>query len=449
VGPKAQQTHIISRSPDSNERTDDIVWALQQASFGDVGESNHTPLSNLTVGERLELRRRRRGLSRKVVANLVGRSEEWLRLVESGRRKLDSVEALVRLVEILRIDDPSELIDFPASRVRRSTVSDVAAALRQASLDYPVIRADMAKKGSDSDLTDIAARIRQCRINWWRSPDRYSRMTRDLPSLLRASATAHHHLQSHESARVSVDAYHLARELFTVCGDNTMAAIVADRAMGMSNQTGSLLDKAISASHVAETLCHLGFANECLRYSLGAINHLTHEASQTVGFAALRGAFCIVAARAAAMLHDMPETARLMAAAFDLAHEIGLDSDASGVLFGPTEVGIATVELALCRHDPDEAIRQATCLDIPAKYVVGQIAKFHINLASAYIARADDVAATFALTKAAQACPEDIRYDGMAQRCLLYLIRRSNSLIRHEVDRLISLVVNPGVLSLS
>src|ERR1041384_5024435 len=54
--------------------------------------------------------RRSRGLSRRVLANLVGCSEEWLRLVEKGARPLDRLSTIMRIADVLRVNDLSELV---------------------------------------------------------------------------------------------------------------------------------------------------------------------------------------------------------------------------------------------------------------------------------------------------------------------------------------------------
>src|SRR5262245_61025488 len=68
------------------------------------------------MGNMLATARRRKGLSRRVVAELVGRSEEWLRLIEVGQRRLDSIEMAAKLSEVLHIDDIARFIEWPAAK---------------------------------------------------------------------------------------------------------------------------------------------------------------------------------------------------------------------------------------------------------------------------------------------------------------------------------------------
>lgn len=68
----------------------------------------------LPSGKRIEHLRRSQGLPRRVLAERVGRSEEWLRQIERGKRELDSISVLTRLAEILPFDNISQVVGpFP------------------------------------------------------------------------------------------------------------------------------------------------------------------------------------------------------------------------------------------------------------------------------------------------------------------------------------------------
>jgi transcriptional regulator with XRE-family HTH domain len=47
------------------------------------------PVDYVSVGERIAIYRRRRGLSQVALANLIGRSEAWVSQVERGIRHVD------------------------------------------------------------------------------------------------------------------------------------------------------------------------------------------------------------------------------------------------------------------------------------------------------------------------------------------------------------------------
>ncbi|MFI1917935.1 helix-turn-helix domain-containing protein [Nocardia sp. NPDC020380] len=394
-----------------------------------------------TVGQRLEFRRRRRGLSRKVVANLVGRSEEWLRLVESGQRKLDSLEVLARLAEVLQIDDVTELIDWPSRVIPHTNVEphECLRELREVIIDHPALRIRSNRPVDDYDQAVLTADLRTCRQVWTGSAQRYSQLTRTLPDVIEAARSARWQLQNLETADQLVEAYHIARHLLSACGDHSMAATVADRAMGTAAQVHQPLLIAASAWHVATALLHSGHPVESHDYALAAACRLTETGLSTPDSDIIDAALRLLASHAAAVAGDLTESAGLLSEAKTRAVSFGADRTARGIPFGPSEVGITTVEMALAQHDPDQAIRLAPAVPLFEGQSYERRAAYHICQARAYVLRREDAEATLALMKIANVSPEDIRYDAEAHHCVQHLLRRDNYLTRTEVGYLAKL----------
>ena len=57
----------------------------------------------LSIGERIAFYRRRRGLSQVVLANLIGRTEDWLSKIERGEREIRRLDVLVEVAGALRV----------------------------------------------------------------------------------------------------------------------------------------------------------------------------------------------------------------------------------------------------------------------------------------------------------------------------------------------------------
>jgi transcriptional regulator with XRE-family HTH domain len=62
-------------------------------------------LAGKRTGERVQILRERRGLSRSVLAGLVGMSASWLKGIETGRRLPPRLPVLVKLAEALSVGD--------------------------------------------------------------------------------------------------------------------------------------------------------------------------------------------------------------------------------------------------------------------------------------------------------------------------------------------------------
>src|SRR5882757_4328869 len=76
-------------------------------------------MSDISFGRRVALARQRRGLSRRALGDLVGRSAEWVRQVERGDRDVDRLSVLRQLAEVLRIGDLPAFLDCAVPSPRR------------------------------------------------------------------------------------------------------------------------------------------------------------------------------------------------------------------------------------------------------------------------------------------------------------------------------------------
>nr|WP_167484397.1 helix-turn-helix transcriptional regulator [Nocardia terpenica] len=394
------------------------------------------------VGERIKLLRLQRHLSRRVVANLVGRSEEWLRLVESGRRRLENVQVMIRLADVLQVDDFNEFIDRPARRGRRGKDAgdDLVLALRKVIVDHPGIQVAGEAAGPVESMQVESDELGRCQEAWASSSRRYSVLAERLPAVLAACRILQWQAQSAETADMLIRAYHLSRELLTRTGAHNLALIVADRAMTTAGQIKWPVLMAASAWHFGNALLYLDQADECRRYAVATAERLSMWSPDSANRTYLWGALHLLAAKGAAATPDPLEAERLLRLAQAAAVELSEDRRICGLVFGPTEIGIARIEMALGQRDFDEVVRIAGELEVPDGYPVGGRARFRIAVAYAFARRGDDVAAASTLSRAADACAEDLRYDPDARRTLQLLMDRRNHLVRTDVVRLAALI---------
>ncbi|MFI6213098.1 helix-turn-helix domain-containing protein [Nocardia brasiliensis] len=391
------------------------------------------------VGQTIELRRLQRGLSRRLVAELVGRSEEWLRLVETGRRHLDSIRTIIRLSEVLGIEDFRELIELPSppplSAEPPPSSLGLTRQLVSAIVDGPVaVIATPSDPHPSRSVDDLAAELRQCRDIWQSSPSRYSLLVEQLPPLL---ATTHHfygETASFDQLKLLVQIYHLARELLTDVGAHTAAWTCADRAMAMAMAMGRRRRQpyiAECACHVATAWLHLNRPDKCQRYAMSVCKRLdAHRCARQ------RGALQLIAAQGAAAQANLPVAQRLLATAGQAAGEIDCKRTTFGVDFDLNEVALTRMKIALGRANFTEVIEIGAEIDPLPSTPVRQRTRYHTVLAQAFIGRNEDVAATFELTKASDACPEDLRYNADTNETVRTLTLRHHRLVRRDLDRL-------------
>ncbi|MFE6840770.1 helix-turn-helix domain-containing protein, partial [Streptomyces sp. NPDC057705] len=63
----------------------------------------------LGFGQRMQILRTRRGLSRPTVAGLLGMSPSWVKQVERGEIGMPRLPLILRIAELLRVRDLSDL----------------------------------------------------------------------------------------------------------------------------------------------------------------------------------------------------------------------------------------------------------------------------------------------------------------------------------------------------
>ncbi|RDI50741.1 helix-turn-helix domain-containing protein [Nocardia mexicana] len=399
------------------------------------------------VGQRIELRRLQFGLSRRVVANLVGRSEEWLRLVESGRLRLDSVEVITRLADVLRIDDFRDLIDRPVRGGRSAAwnAGDLFDDLRSEMLDHPAIGVTRAAANGIGErpvsMPGTADALAGCERIWRQSRHRYSELAQRLPRLLAAARQTYWRSAGAEGADPLLRAYHLTREVLSGIGAHDLAWLAADRAMVVASYSDDPPVLAASAWQLSDALLRLDRPGAGRDYALAAVARLAPGRSDVD---VLRGALQLLAATAAAAIPDPAEAERLLDAATGTSVRLGAVHCVRGIGFGPTEIGLARMEIALARNDVDAVLGAAAETEPADDCPVGRRARYHTMAAAAFAGRNDDMGAAFELAKAADAAEEDLRYDLDAHRTLRQLLQHDNGLLRRDLTRLAALVGQDG-----
>lgn len=394
--------------------------------------------NELTVGERIELRRRQRGLSRRVVAHFVGRSEEWLRLIERGKQPLDSLVMITRLAEVLRIEDFRELVDVPKRRARgtKTTARAWVEVFEQVLADHPAQLGRYQTWADGLTVDDLAAEIHACQQIWISSSSRFTQMQQRLPRVLAAARRYRWQVRDRTSSCMTLRAYHLARPVLTRIGADTMATIVADRAMETALGIDDLRWSASTEWHFANALLHVNRFARAQAFATTAAERMSATSAEQVH---LRGALIMVAAKSAAYGHDRARADLLIGRAREAAQTLGGEKTMFGIGFGPVEIELARMEIALAHGDFAEVVRIAEEVEVTDRHPLTSRTRYHIAVACAFAHDGEAVAATLALERAADACPEELRYDEDARRILQRLVRIGNRRPRAALARLCAL----------
>ncbi|MET7465915.1 helix-turn-helix transcriptional regulator [Nonomuraea sp. NPDC005501] len=400
----------------------------------------------LVDGARIMAMRRARGLSRRVLADLVGCSEEWLRLVEKGVRPLDRLSTLMRIAGVLRVVDMSQLVGGPIALPAVSGPAGSGSAVSGSAMAGPGGHAGGHSGGADEmglallfprrpAEGEAAAGVHRVRRHvtaawevWRRSPRRYTELRRDLPGLLvMADATAREPYRAQAQAGAGVELGRVYRLFATVlrgCGEHALALLAADRAV--SAAPGDPSAAALARAETAEVLVRLGRPADARRVALAAAD-LAAEAPGPPGAGGTRtedgserrsavGACLLAAALAAAAENDLLGAEELLNRARRLAGRLGEDRDDFLV---ELDLRAASAAVRVGRHR--QALRLAEGIDPARLSTRDRRVRQLLTLATAHAGDRDPRAAAALLRKVAETCPEELKHGARAVRLLAEL----------------------------
>jgi hypothetical protein len=136
------------------------------------------------------------------------------------------------------------------------------------------------------------------------------------------------------------------------------------------------------------------------------------------------GALHLVAAVAVARAGDGKEALALLDQARSGARRLGHDRNDFWMTFGPTNVAIDDVAVALEQGDPARALRHAVAVDPSGLPSLERRSSHHVHIAHAHSLRREDDQAVWALLAAERFNPEGLRYNMLVRELVRSLLRR-------------------------
>ncbi|MEV3925140.1 helix-turn-helix transcriptional regulator [Actinomadura coerulea] len=180
---------------------------------------------------RLAYYRKRAGKSRAVLGGLVGRSDSWVKGLETGRLSLPRLPMLIRLADALGLDDLADLVGD--QRLPRAAYTKHAHEsldeVRSSLATYPVGDADAPVPASV-----LAGRVEQAWRLWHTEKHERGAVAGRLPGLItdaRAAVRAASGSERREASRQLAQVYHLAQLFTTFQPAPELVYLTSDRAM--------------------------------------------------------------------------------------------------------------------------------------------------------------------------------------------------------------------------
>ena len=378
----------------------------------------------MTIGERVAWYRTRRGLSQEVLAGLVDRTTDWLSKVENGRAPLDRIPVVRALADALDVSlgdllgEPS-LTQWPSSAPQRTLTL-----LRDTLMDYASLTLALSD-GQRMPLPQLRSGVEAAWSAYQASRFGYAMTV--LPRLISgAHATARQATDEgtrREAERWLALAYHAAAATLGKVGESELGWIASDRGLAAAEASE---DRAVVAS-LLRSVAHSMMSNG--RYSAAAdvvsraTDRLTRgEQADDPTWWSLLGSLYLVGAMAAARADQAGEARTFLARARQAGAALGHDANHAWTAFGPTNVAVHDVSVALEVGDLQVALHLAPKVDgrgLPVERRVRHL----LEVARVYhlANRPDD--AVNVLLQAEQDSAEQVRYHYIARELVTTWMR--------------------------
>jgi transcriptional regulator with XRE-family HTH domain len=407
-------------------------------------------VQDMPIGERIKLYRRRRGLSQPRLAQLVGRSESWLSQVERGVRSVDRLSTIIELARVLHVQ-VIDLTGRPLSLAPNGgSHLDAVDGLRQALMSFSAIPAALGQPEEGRRGPDLA-RLRRTVVmaNELYQAGRYSGAGELLPGAIAdaQAATRELHGDERQAAFAGLaETYHITSKVLTKVSETELAWVAAERALAAAERAEAPLLVGASAYHLGHAFIKAGRINEATTLTMDAAAALAPTRRAGPDRLSLWGGLHLTALFGAARHNDRRAADQLLNEAEHTAGQLGEERNDFWFAFGPTNVRIHAVALAVELGDPDSAIRLGEGLDTSRlpDGVRGRRSALLVDLARSYTMRRMDAAAVNTLLDAERIAPETVRFNVVVYELLREMLKREH---RASTPQLRPLAERVGVLA--
>lgn len=400
--------------------------------------------ASLTTGEIIEYYRKKRGMSRPVLAGLVGYSSDWLKRIENGQRGI-SIPALLRLARVLRVDDLSTFIDgnvpIPVS-AWDGPQHPAATAIRdivQAATFTPTRPVD-----SPPAVGDLSERVAKAWREWHLLPNNHSVTAEVLPPLIRDLERATIVLEGTQRRKAHgalASAYSLAQHLAVDMVEPEIMSVLVDRAA----RAAQAADDPVSLAFGAWTYGHVlrGIdPDAALRTVADAASELERhlDTEDAVG---LYGSLNLHCAISAAHRGQDGAAWRFWDTAVTTATRLPDGYFHPATVFGSENVALHGVSIAAELQRHGEAVQRAEHIDpdtVPSRERRGRLFG---EMAASNMQRTELGAALHFLRRAYETSPEEAPFSALTRGVSVELVRSARGQLKDEA---INLAEQMGVL---
>jgi len=394
----------------------------------------------LRFGQRVQILRERRGMTRAQLADFIDVSPHTLKKIENGQQKEPSLAMVLRIAEALRVRDLADLTGHSDMHVNlfvgpgHPRLAAVKAAVDSFPLSSPVEAPPVAH---------LEARLHAAWRARHQAPNHREVIGRLLPDLIRDAQALVRHADSSAERRQAqaflAETYSLSQFFIAYQPDASLLWRVAERGMVAAQDSGDPHAIGVAAwllaqAHRDSGPRHFDAADAVNLEAVRYLEPLLPDASADV--LAIAGALEFELGYTAARRRETGTAWRHWDKANTMAARLPADYYHPVTSFSRAIMGAHAVTVAVELHQGGESVRQAARADevtIPSR---PRRARHRIEEARAYQLDGQPDAAIATLKKAHRAAPETIAYNGYARRLILEEVESKQSARRRRASEL-------------
>ncbi|MCD9141075.1 helix-turn-helix domain-containing protein [Streptomyces albireticuli] len=399
-------------------------------------------------GQRMQLLRTRRGMSRVVLAGLVGRSPSWVKAVESGRLQTPKLHTILRIAEALRVGDLVELTGDQTTHVDLFTgPGHKRLPAVKAAVDAFLLPTDLEAPPTEH----LQARLARAWKARHSAPHHRDVIGRLLPDLIRDAQLAVRQAESNATLRAAQAAlsevYSLSQFFIAYQPDAHLLWRVVERSMIAARESDDPHAIGVAAwlaaqAHRDSGPTHYDAADAVTMEALEYLQPLLADADP--GVLAIAGALRFEAGHTAARRGNQGsawghfDKARAMSKTLPPGYYHPITS------FSEAIMGAHAVTVAVELRAGGESVKQAAAADALTIPSLPRRARHRIEEARGYQLDGQPDTALATLDKAFESAPETIRYNGYAKGIIL---EQTESRTPNRRRRASELAVKIGILA--
>lgn len=377
----------------------------------------------LRFGQRVQILRERRGMTRAQLADFVGVSVHTLRKIENGQQRAPALDMVLRIAEALRVRDLAELTGRPDAHV------DLFAGPghpRLAAVQAAVDDFALATAVEPPPVAHLEARLHAAWKARHQSPNHREAIGTLLPGLIRDARAIARHAETAVERRVAqarlAETYSLSQFFLAYQPDAALLWRVAERGMVAAQDSGDPHAIGVAAWLLAQAHRdtgprHFDAADAINLEAVRFLEPLLSDASDDV--LALAGALEFELGYTAARRRDTGTAWRHWDKAKHMAARLPADYFHPVTSFSRAIMGAHAVTVAVELRQGGESVRQAARADKSVIKSRPRRARHRIEEARGFHLDGQPDVAIATLQKAYETAPETIRYNGYARRIIL------------------------------